>query len=111
MTEIQKYINRIVKPIDEIVLELRKIILTFDLEESIKWNFLCYSNNGLVCSLPYTKQHVRLEFFNGYKLKDNYLQGSGKKLRHLKFYTKEEINKSKVKKLIKEAIKLNFPSK
>ena len=52
--------------------QLREWILTWepDLNESIKWNNLCYSGRKLVCGLSACQKHLGVAFFRGTELPD-----------------------------------------
>ena len=61
------------------------------------------------CGVFAYKNHVSLEFGEGYRLSDpgNILQGKGKYRRHLKFTDIDEAKRPVVKKFLKEAAKLS----
>lgn len=52
--------------------QLREWILTWepDLNESIKWNMLCFSGRKLVCGMSACQKHLGLAFFRGTELPD-----------------------------------------
>ena len=52
------------------------------------------------------KTYVNLGFFHGVELKDyeSFLEGSGKRLRHIKIYSIEEANSPVIQKIIKAAL-------
>jgi len=95
----------------EMLVALRKMVrdLNSRIVEEIKWSRPCYSINGkFFCYLFLTKNHVTLGFEKGSSLTDpgNFLEGSGKELRHIKFHTLAELDQPAIQQLIKEA--LNF---
>lgn len=56
--------------------------------EDIKWNRACYSNaKGMFCYLHSTTSYAALGFQNGAALDDpeRMLEGTGKRMRHVKF--------------------------
>jgi hypothetical protein len=90
--------------------DLRNMILDIvpDMNESIKWKNLFYEKNGFIFAIVIHRNHVNLEFARGNELFDPHgiLEGSGKKIRHVKIHNKTEINSEKLKNLIIEAVKL-----
>jgi uncharacterized protein YdeI (YjbR/CyaY-like superfamily) len=52
--------------------QVREWILTWspDLEESIKWNMLCFSGRKLVCGLSACLHHLGITFFRGAEIPD-----------------------------------------
>lgn len=89
---------------------LRELLLSTELEETLKWNAPVYTVNGKnVIGLAAFKQHIALWFFNGVFLKDKHnlleqAQEKTKGLRSLKFTSRAEIDKKVVLAYIKEAI-------
>jgi len=90
---------------------LRKIILSTELQETIKWGAPVYTINGKnVVGIAAFKSYVSLWFFQGALLKDkkkklvNAQEGVTKALRHWKFNSKKEIDKKLVKEYLLEAI-------
>ncbi|MEC5425440.1 DUF1801 domain-containing protein [Virgibacillus sp. C22-A2] len=108
--EVEEFLNGLPEHIREITVTLRNLI--FDTSENIveemKWNKPCYIENGLVCYLQTAKGHVNLGFYFGASLedKDELLEGTGKKMRHIRVTSLEEIQPAKYQALIKEAIRL-----
>ncbi|WP_452224291.1 YdeI/OmpD-associated family protein [Lacinutrix chionoecetis] len=96
---------------NEALVTLRELLLSTNLEESIKWSAPVYAYNGKnVIGLGAFKKHFCLWFFNGVFLKDehkllvNAQEGKTKALRQMRFETLEDINKPVVRSYIKEAI-------
>lgn len=92
--------------------QLRTILLSCNLDESIKWGQPCYSvnNKNLVIIAPF-KAHCDLGFFNGATLKDEkgILVKAGvntQSSRQIRFVNVQEITKLKsvIKSYVKEAI-------
>ena len=92
--------------------QLRTILLSCKLDESIKWGQPCYSvnNKNLVIIAPF-KAHCDLGFFNGAALKDEkgILVKAGvntQSSRQMRFVNVQEITKLKsvIKSYVKEAI-------
>jgi hypothetical protein len=92
--------------------DIRNMILELvpEMDEVIKWKNLFYEQNGFVCAIVLHKDHVNLQFARGTELKDptKMLEGTGKKIRHVKIYGSDLINTEKLKKLIIEAVNLNI---
>ena len=104
------YASRLKPPMKEMVKGLRKIILDASkgINENMKWGNLVYECNGLVCAIVNHKSHVNLEFWHGTALKDpkKMLQGTGKRMRHIKLRTPDDIDSKQISTWIKESIKL-----
>lgn len=90
---------------------LRDIMLSTELEETVKWSFPVYAlKNKNVVSLGAFKNHFGIWFFNGVFLKDehnlltNAQDGKTKAMRQLKFESIKDIDKHIVLAYVKEAI-------
>jgi len=90
---------------------LRKLALSTELEETLKWGAPVYTlQNKNVLGIMDFKSHFGLWFFNGHFLKDPYKvlenaqEGKTKAMRHWKFRSAEEIDTEKVLAYMKEAI-------
>ena len=89
---------------------LRELILSTELEETIKWNSPVYALNGKnVLSFGAFKHHFGIWFFNGVFLKDEHnlleqAQEKTKGLRNMKMTSIDQLNKPVVLAYIKEAI-------
>lgn len=94
-----------------IVEQLRDIIFrsATSIEESIKWNMLCYFAAGNVCYIASYKEHINFGFYKGAEIMDpeKLLVGSGKNLRHIKIHEKVDIRVRAFTQLIKQAVRLN----
>lgn len=104
------YASRVKEPMKNIVRDLRKVILNASkgINENMKWGNLTYECNGLVCTIVNHKSHVNLEFWHGTALKDlkKMLQGTGKRMRHIKLRTPDDIDSKQISAWIKESVKL-----
>ncbi len=113
--DLDKYLSPFTDDISILARDLRNKILKLepDLDEVIKWNNLIYEKNGLVCAIVVHKDHVNLEFAHGIELldPDGMLEGTGKKMRHVKIRNSEEIESEKLTNLISEALDLNTTKK
>jgi hypothetical protein len=95
----------------EAVSRLRRLVLEAapDAKESIKWARPVYEVNGPLCYIMAFKNHVNLGFSRGVDLVDEagILQGSGKKMRHVKVTGVEHIREDVLRSLIQAAVALN----
>ncbi|GAB5564967.1 MAG: YdeI/OmpD-associated family protein [Winogradskyella sp.] len=109
-TSVQDYINTNIH-FEKALKQLREIIISTELEETIKWNAPTYTLNGKnVIGLGAFKNHFGIWFFNGVFLKDednllvNAQEGKTKALRQMRFTSIEDIDKVKVLDYVLEAI-------
>ena len=90
---------------------IRNLVLEADpdLSEAIKWGNPTYEKQGRVCYLAATKSYVSLGFFNGVGLTDpqGRIEGTGKKMRHVKVRTLSDIDQQRFAAWIREAVALN----
>ena len=90
---------------------IRKLVLEAEpnLSESIKWGNPTYEKQGRVCYLAATKSYVSLGFFNGAGLTDpdGRIEGTGKKMRHVKVRAMSDIDQQRFAGWIREAVALN----
>ena len=90
---------------------LRSLILEAepDLSEAIKWGNPTYEKTGRVCYLAANKDYVSLGFFNGASLTDplGRIEGTGKKMRHVKVRTLTDIRADQFADWIRESVALN----
>jgi hypothetical protein len=109
--DLEKYLSQYPQEMNIIARNLRKMILETvpDMDEFIKWKNLFYENNGFVCAIVIHGDHVNLEFARGTEIEDPYgmLDGTGKKIRHLKFRRSDEIKSNELKKMLLAAVELN----
>ncbi len=80
-----------------------------DLSEAIKWGNPTYEKQGRVCYLAATKSYVSLGFFNGAGLTDPHgsIEGTGKKMRHVKVRALTDIDQQRFSAWVREAVALN----
>jgi len=110
ITSIEEYIELHPKW-SALLRELRKVLLTTELEENIKWNSPVYSLNGKnIVGLGAFKNHAGLWFFQGVFLDDsqnklvNAQEGKTKGLRQWRFESNVIDNITLVKSYVLEAI-------
>ena len=82
--------------INPITLSLRKLIhrTVPDVVEQIKWGTPVFDKNGIICALRSGKGFIALQFYEiGTNLDDpqGILEGSGKKMRHVKVHSLKEV--------------------
>ncbi len=100
--EVEKYIEKQKSPQKEIIKKLRRIILkTFPrIKEEIWVGVPWYEGKYYLVGL---RDHVNMGFcLKGMTKKDlELLEGAGKTMRHLKFYSLKDIDEKKIVKLLK----------
>ena len=77
--------------------------------ESIKWGTPNYEKNGYICALRAGKGYIAIQFGSvGIDLNDpdKLLEGSGKKMRHVKIFSEQEIKKELFTSWIKQAAEI-----
>ena len=104
----EKHLAKYSPSIKELALAIRNIVLGSDpeLDEVIKWGYLVYEKGAIICSINPHKYLVNLQIWRGVELDDlkGLLEGTGKKMRHIKFENMKDTKKSGVKSLLKQAI-------
>ena len=97
----------------EVLSKLRKIIHTADPEilEEWKWDTAVYMHKGMVCAVSPFKEHVKINFFKGFLLKDKHkLINWGfesNKHRSIDFRENDPVDAEKLRHLVSEAVALN----
>jgi hypothetical protein len=109
---LDQYLLKYDEEMGSLARDLRNMILEQvpDMDEVIKWKNLFYEKKGHVCAIVIHKDHVNLQFARGTELDDpeRILEGTGKKIRHVKINNTKEINSDKLKNLVVEAVNLNI---
>jgi len=80
------------------------------LVEDIKYGGLVFSlSNTLIGGIYVYEKHVSIEFSNGAELPDSnhILEGKGKKRRHIKIHSVEDIGKKKVDYFVRRVLGIN----
>lgn len=98
-------LNRRIAPL---ALELRGIIRKAvpKASEAIKWGMPVYESDGLICSIRAADEYVALQFYtSGTRLHDpgELLEGTGKRMRHVKIRSRADIRKQVFTSWIKQA--------
>ena len=98
-------------PLREIAEALVQTVIGSDPEliDSIKWGNPVFEKQGLVCYLAAAKAYVSIGFFNGAALPDpeGHLEGTGKKMRHIKVRNLRDIHVELLSSWVQEAVTLN----
>lgn len=83
------------EPLFSIAGKLRKLIKNTDskISETLKWGMPNYEKDGAICALRLGNGYIALQFYDGTCLDDpdSLLEGSGKRMRHVKVFSKSEI--------------------
>jgi len=95
----------------DILGELREIVISTGLNESIKWQMPCYTDRGKnIASIYATKDFVGLWFFQGalltdeHKLLSNAQEGKTKAMRRMMFTDKSQLDQNIITEYLYEAI-------
>jgi hypothetical protein len=95
----------------ETIAELHGLILDAvpGIEHGIKWAQPVYESDGPALFIRSAKNHVTLGFWRGVELMapSGILEGEGGKMRHIKFPNSEAVDKTLVRNLVKQAVRLN----
>ncbi len=93
----------------DILTRLRSWIFeTFDpINESFKWKRPVYGTQKDFCYLVCTKSTVNLGFYDATNINDphHWLEGTGKKMRHIKIKQLDDYPKETIQKMLEEAEK------
>ena len=107
--EVTNYIEGAADGHREILVELRKLILTTvpNANEQFKWGRPVYATEKDFCYLKTTKKQLTLGFLEFDKISTNrhLLEGTGKSMRHIKLSSFNEIEAMEIEKMIQETIK------
>ncbi|MFQ5925498.1 MAG: DUF1801 domain-containing protein [Dehalococcoidia bacterium] len=108
---VDDYIANLKSPQREIAEELRRLVKEAapGVTESIKWRMPVFEQDGLVCYIDSTKEHVRFGFYRGAELPDpdGILEGTSKVGRHIRMRDLSDIRKSSLINLVTAAVRLN----
>ena len=105
------WMSRLEPSLSPIAEALRAYVVRADpeLRESIKWGNPVYEKAGKVCYLASGKGYMSLGFFEGASLSDplGLIEGTGKRMRHVKVRRVEDIQEGQVASWVREAVALN----
>ncbi len=106
-------VDQFMKAVDpkrrELAQEIRRIVRETlpEAQELVKWDKPTYLLNGAnVAWIMVYGDHVNLGFFQGAKLKSKRLEGTGKGLRHVKVWRREDVDTKEFSRLLKEAAEM-----
>ena len=109
--DVEAWFDGLDSEISQLARDLRSLLLQTDIHflESIKWGNPVYEKQGKVCYLAAGKSYISLGFFRGADLRDNkgLVEGTGKKMRHVKIRDLERISTVDLAELISEAVSLD----
>lgn len=98
------------EPQQQIALRIREIIAGTGagLEEGIKWGHPTYYDRENICSIIPHRDHVNLQLFHGSGLDDpeNILEGTGKRMRHIKITNIDKIYEEAIRSFVRQSIKM-----
>ncbi len=118
MHQIETFLQHTPLPLQEIVLELRNIIVCVapDVSEVVRWGGLSYFHEGRgrivsagICQIGIHKDHVRLEFIHGAFLSDprNLFEGTQKYKRFVRIESYNDAPWDYLKELITSAARFD----
>jgi len=108
-TDVDRWVDALGRPHRDVVNGIRRIVREAapELEEMIKWGQPCYVYRGNnVCYIAPAAERVNFGFFRGADLEDpeHLLEGTGKKLRHVKVGLGKIPRKGPLIALVREAV-------
>ena len=109
MGEVEDFINKMDPKLKPLVKRVHSIMekTVPEAEAVIKWGKPTYLLKGenFTWIIPY-RDHIDFGFFKGAMPESKLLEGTGKGLRHIKIWSKEEIKEREFARLLKEAKKM-----
>ena len=89
VSSVDSFTKSLDKPVAVLAKELRRVIRKAlpDAAENIKWGMPVYERDKLICAIRPARDYVALQFYSaGTSLDDPHklLEGTGKKMRHVK---------------------------
>ena len=96
VSSVDSFLKSLDKPVAVLAKELRKVIRKAlpDATEAIKWGMPVFERQGLICAIRPAGDYVALQFYAaGISLDDpqGLLEGTGRKMRHVKIRKKTDI--------------------
>ena len=108
---VDEYIDGLAPTPRRIASELRRLVKEAapTATETIKWGMPVYEMQGNICYIGAIKDRVNFGFYRGADLPDpvGLLEGTGKKLRHIKVRSIEDIQEAAFKVLVEGAVRVN----
>ena len=107
IVEVDEYISHAGEGQQEILQELRELIFEAvpGVREQFKWSQPVYGTEKDFAYLKYTKNHINLGFFSFENIKDpgSWLEGTGKRMRHIKITRPDHPDRSALKEMIAQS--------
>jgi len=106
---VKEYLREVKPAHQKIIRRLRSLVRKAvpELHEELKWGNPCYvlGKNENVCGIYVVSDHVNLSFFSGTELNDHkgLLEGTGKRMRHIKLQKLSDIDAKVLTALIQQA--------
>ena len=108
---VDNYLAAVTAPMDEVASELRRVIREAVPEavESMKWGQPVYDVDGPFVALKAHPRHVTLTFWRGAALAGAHamLDGDGERMRHARFASVSDIDRTALAELVRAAGDLN----
>lgn len=98
------YISYLDEPWREIAERLRSILVGLGLQESFKYGLPFFVSKKNVCYINAQKNRVVLGFYYGAFLGHKALQGDGRMVRHLYFYSINDVDVDVIKDVVQSAL-------
>jgi hypothetical protein len=116
--EIETFLQRVPAELQDIVLELRNIIVSVapDAVEVVRWGGISYFHEGRggivsagICQIGIHSDYIRLDFIHGIHLSDSkhLLEGTQKSKRFVRIKSYDEAPWDDLKRLVEEASRFN----
>jgi hypothetical protein len=110
MTDVDEYIDAINDPnLRRLASKVRRIARKAPPQalESMKWGVPnCSIDGENIASITSHSKHINLYFFQGAKLSSTLLQGTGKRMRHIKIRESRDIRQTEFIGLLRKATKI-----
>ena len=105
--KVDAYIEALADDAKQLAVQIRQMIHQTlpDAREEFKWSRPCYEANEPICYFVVNKKHINLGFYNGIDLEDPHglLEGTGKKLRHVKIQLQDGVIPDGAEELLQSA--------
>jgi hypothetical protein len=109
--DIDEYLSKFEPGLSALAKEMRHVVLDIlpELDEVIKWGHLVYESERMICSIMVHKKHINLQIWRGNEIEDpqSLLEGEGKRMRHIKVHSPDEMKGDYFKFLLKQAVELD----
>ena len=111
-TDTERFFRSLDEPVASIARELRGLVRKAEpaLTEEFKWGMPVYENERLVCAIRPGKGYMALQFYtSGTSLRDpdGLLEGTGKRMRHVKIRSRKDIRTRLFASWIRQAARMS----